>query len=86
MSKVERFTMPFASSSLGASLVAQIIKSLAAMQEAWVRSLAWEDPTVRWASSLNSLRTSQMLFKHMTKRVWKLIRKDLPLLETENSL
>ena len=28
---------------LGASLVAQMIKSLA-MWEAWVRSLGWEDP------------------------------------------
>ena len=62
--------MPFANSSLGASLVAQIIKNQAAMQEVWVRSLGWEDPTVLCASSLNSLYTPQMLFKHMTKRVW----------------
>ena len=26
------------------SLVAQMVKSLPAMQETWVRSLAWEDP------------------------------------------
>ena len=30
--------------SLGASLVAQLVKNLPAMQEAWVRSLGWEDP------------------------------------------
>ena len=27
-----------------ASLVAQLVKNLPAMQEAWVRSLGWEDP------------------------------------------
>ena len=27
-----------------ASLVAQTVKSLLAMQETWVRSLGWEDP------------------------------------------
>ena len=27
----------------GASLVAQIVKNLPAMQETWVRSLGWED-------------------------------------------
>ena len=30
--------------SLGASLVAQMVKNLPAMQETWVRSLGWEDP------------------------------------------
>ena len=28
---------------LRASLVAQLVKNLAAMQETWVRSLGWED-------------------------------------------
>ena len=32
------------STSSGASLVAQMVKRLPAMQETWVRSLAWEDP------------------------------------------
>ena len=27
-----------------ASLVAQLVKNLSAMQETWVRSLGWEDP------------------------------------------
>ena len=31
-------------SSSWASLVAQLVKNLPAMQEAWVRSLGWEDP------------------------------------------
>ena len=30
--------------SLGASLEAQMVKNLPAMQETWVRSLGWEDP------------------------------------------
>ena len=29
---------------MGASLVAQSVKSLPAMQETWVQSLGWEDP------------------------------------------
>ena len=29
---------------LWASLVAQLVKNLPAMQETWVRSLSWEDP------------------------------------------
>ena len=28
----------------GASLVAQMVKNLPAIQETWVRSLGWEDP------------------------------------------
>ena len=28
----------------GASLLAQLVKNLPAMQETWVRSLGWEDP------------------------------------------
>ena len=30
--------------SLGASLVAQTVKNLPAVQETWVRSLSWKDP------------------------------------------
>ena len=30
--------------ALGASLVAQMVKHLPAMQETWVQSLGWEDP------------------------------------------
>ena len=28
----------------GASLVAQLVKNSAAMQETWIQSLGWEDP------------------------------------------
>ena len=30
--------------SLGASLVAQMVKHLPAVQDTWVQSLGWEDP------------------------------------------
>ena len=30
--------------NIGASLVAQMVKHLPAVQETWVRSLGWEDP------------------------------------------
>ena len=33
-----------ASSQHGASLVAQVVENLPAMQETWVRSLDWKDP------------------------------------------
>ena len=37
---------------LGISLVAQMVKPLPAMQEAWVQSLVWEDPWRRkWQPS-----------------------------------
>ena len=33
--------------SPGASLVVQMVRSLSAMEETWVRSLGWEDPWKR---------------------------------------
>ena len=38
----ERIVYPFQYS--WASLVAQLVKNLSAMQETWVQSLGWEDP------------------------------------------
>ena len=41
---------------VGASLVAQLVKNLPAMQETWVRSLGWEDPlekgVAKWHDNL----------------------------------
>ena len=42
LSRVHRKRTPF-NPAPGASLVAQLVKSLPAMQETWVRSLGWED-------------------------------------------
>ena len=39
----QTMTMTFLGANLS-SLVAQRVKNLPAMQETWVRSLAWEDP------------------------------------------
>ena len=40
-----RIGMPLMPS--GASLIAQLVKNLPAMQETWVRSLGWEDPLMK---------------------------------------
>ena len=39
----------------GASLVAQMVKNLHAMQEAWVRSLGWEDPLEKGTATHSSM-------------------------------
>ena len=38
-----------------ASLVAQLVKSLPAMQETWVRSLSWEDPLEKGMATHSSI-------------------------------
>ena len=38
-----------------ASLVAQTVKNLLAMQESWVRSLGWEDPLEKGMATLSSI-------------------------------
>ena len=40
---------------IGASLVAQLVKSLPAMQETWVQSLGWEDPLENGMAILSSI-------------------------------
>ena len=37
-----------------ASLVAQLVKNLPAMQETWVRSLGWEDPLEKGTATHSS--------------------------------
>ena len=39
----------------GASLVAQLIKNLPAMQEAWVRFLGWADPLEKGKATYSSI-------------------------------
>ena len=43
------------SCSFGASLVAQRLKRLPAMQETWVRSLGWEDPLEKEMATVSSI-------------------------------
>jgi len=38
-----------------ASMVAQLVKNLPAMQETWVRSLGWEDPLEEGMATLFSI-------------------------------
>ena len=38
-----------------ASLVAQLVKNLPAMQETWVRSLGWEDPLEKGKTTHSSI-------------------------------
>ena len=38
-----------------ASLVAQLVKNLPAMQETWVRSLGWEDPVEKGTATHSSI-------------------------------
>ena len=38
-----------------ASLVAQMVKNLSAMQETWVQSLGWEDPLEKEVASHSSI-------------------------------
>ena len=40
---------------LGASLVAQMVKNLPAMQELWVQSLGWEDPLEKGMATHSSM-------------------------------
>ena len=40
---------------LGASLVAQTVKHLSAMQEIWVQSLGWEDPLEKEIAAHSSI-------------------------------
>ena len=41
--------------SQGASLGAQLVKNLPAVQETWVQSLGWEDPLVKGKASYSSI-------------------------------
>ena len=38
-----------------ASLVAQLVKNLPAMQETWIRSLGWEDPLEKGTATHSSI-------------------------------
>ena len=39
----------------GASLVAQLVKNLPAMQQTWIRSLGWEDPVEKGKATQSSI-------------------------------
>ena len=41
--------------SVKASLVAELVKNLPAMQETWIQSLGWEDPLEKGKATLSSI-------------------------------
>ena len=43
-----------------ASFVAQVVKNLPAMKEAWVRSLGWEDPLEEGKATYSSIVTCRV--------------------------
>ena len=47
-------------SSIGASLVAQVVKNLPGMQKTWVRSLGWEDPLEKEMATNSSVLASRI--------------------------
>ena len=50
-----------------ASLVAQLVRNLPAMQKAWVQSLGWEDPLKKGMATLSSIlawRTPWTIWGH----------------------
>ena len=51
-----------------ASLVAQTIKNLFAMQETWVRSLGWEDPLEEGMATHSNILAWRI---PMDRRVWQ---------------
>ena len=60
--------IPACDSSSLASLVAQMIKNLSAMQETWVRSLDWEDPLKEGMTAYSTLLARRIL---MGRGAWR---------------
>ena len=50
-----RKTLKIQLAHLGASLVAQMVKNLPAVQETWVQSLGWEDPLEKGMATHSSI-------------------------------
>ena len=64
----------------GSSLVAQLVKSLLAMQETWVCFLVWEDPLEKWQptpvflpaeSHRGACQAPERLTTYTSKEVWE---------------
>ena len=47
-----------------ASLVAQLVKKLPAIQETWIRSLGWEDPLEKGKATHSSILAWRILYSH----------------------
>ena len=53
-----------------ASLVAQLVKNLPAMQETWVRSLGWEDPLEKRKATHSSILACIQYTVHGVTKSW----------------
>ena len=55
-----------------ASLVAQTVKDLPAMQETWVRSLGWEDPLEKGMATHSSILAWRIPWTKEPGRLWSM--------------
>ena len=55
-----------------ASLVAQIVKNLPAVQETWVRSLGWEDPLEKGKATHSSILAWKIPWREEPGRLWSM--------------
>ena len=55
-----------------ASLVAQLVKNLPAMQETWVRSLGWEDPLEKGTATHSSIPLEKGTATHSSILAWRI--------------
>ena len=55
-----------------ASLVAQLVKNLCAMQEAWVQSLSWEGPLEKEKATHSSILAWRILWTEEPGRLWSM--------------
>ena len=56
----------------GASLEAQLVKNLPAMQETWVRSLGWEDPLEKGTATHSSIFAWRIPGTEEPDRLWSI--------------
>ena len=57
----------------GASLVAQLVMNLPAMQETWVQFLGWEDPLEKEMATHSSILEYSVLENPMDRGAWQAI-------------
>ena len=55
-----------------ASLVAQLVKNLPAMQETWVRSLGWEDPLEKGTATHSSIPLEKGTATYSSILAWRI--------------
>ena len=56
-----------------ASLMAQMVKNLPAMQETWVRSLGWEDPLEKGMATHSSILAWRIPWTEEPDELWSIV-------------